>query len=97
MYLCRQTIAFIQHNAHFWTQLAVATVSNAALSEALDVLGQPSKRALLYQLKEGYGISADFDSSISIKRLQSALTEILGATGALLVMKIVFAKVDTRI
>ena len=74
-------------------------VPNAVLSEALDVLGQSSKRALLYQLRKGYNISIEkenLDSAISLERLQSALKDILGASGASMITKIVFAKLDSQ-
>lgn len=64
-----------------------------ALDKALNMLGQTSKKALLFHLKERYGISFD-DNAFSVEQLFSALRDILGNGGASIIMEKVFLERD---
>jgi hypothetical protein len=48
-----------------------------SLEKALDVLGEPSKKTLMFYVTEQCGIS--FESNCSIPQIESALKGILGA------------------
>lgn len=50
----------------------------AAFVRALDILGESSKQALLYHLKEHYGIVLEDASSFSLERLNVALQDLVG-------------------
>jgi hypothetical protein len=50
----------------------------AAFVGALDILGESSKQALLYHLKERYGIVPEDASSFSLERLNVALQDLVG-------------------
>jgi hypothetical protein len=50
----------------------------AAFVRALDTLGESSKQALLYHLKEHYGIVLEDASSFSLERLNVALQDLVG-------------------
>jgi hypothetical protein len=68
-----------------------------AFNEALDILGQPSKNALLFHLQE-HSISLDNDDksggSFTLEQLYSALQTTLGTGGADLIMESVRLKMD---
>jgi hypothetical protein len=50
----------------------------AAFVKTLDILGESSKQALLYHLKERYGIVLEDASSFSLERLNVALQDLVG-------------------
>ena len=63
-----------------------------ALDSTLDMLGQNSKRALLFHLKESCDISpAD---SFSLQQLDAALRQVLGTSGATVILEHVILEMD---
>lgn len=56
-----------------------------ALERSLDMLGEPSKKALLFHLTHTFKISLD---DISMEELESALKEILGESSSLVIASI---------
>jgi hypothetical protein len=66
----------------------------AAFDQVLDLLGHASKKALLFHLKQRYGISLNNWESFSLERLNVALQDLLGVTGAILILESVFVEMD---
>jgi hypothetical protein len=59
----------------------------AAFVRALDILGESSKQALLYHLKEHYGIVLEDASSFSLERLNVALQDLVGEAAEVIMGK----------
>jgi hypothetical protein len=57
-----------------------------ALERSLDMLGEPSKKALLFHLTHTFKIS--LDKNCSMEDLESALKEILGESSSLVIASI---------
>jgi hypothetical protein len=57
-----------------------------ALERSLDMLGEPSKKALLFHLTHTFKIS--LDENCSMEELESALKEILGESSSLVIASI---------
>jgi hypothetical protein len=70
------------------------SLATAAFDQALNMLGQPSKHALLFHLKERYGISVDGDVPFTFQQLRLALEKILGAATVDIILESVFVKMD---
>ena len=71
-----------------------ATLQVEALDSTLDMLGQNSKRALLFHLKESCDISLNPAGSFSLQQLNAALQQVLGASGATVILEHVILEMD---
>ena len=56
-----------------------------AVEEALDVLGQPAKRTILYYLYHQKKIRIETDYCSPLEEIQDALEDLLGSSAALIV------------
>lgn len=55
------------------------------IEEAFSILGEPSKKALIYHLQDHYAIDlSTFNDSIPVEKLEHALKDLLGEAGLLL-------------
>lgn len=70
------------------------SLATAAFDEALNMLGQPSKHALLFHLKERCDISIDGDVPFTFQQLRLALEKILGTATVDMILENVFVKMD---
>lgn len=62
-----------------------------ALDCTLDMLGQNSKKALLFHLKESCDMPLN---SFSLQQLEAALEQVLGANGATVILEHVILEMD---
>lgn len=65
-----------------------------ALDEALNMLGQLSKQALLFHLKEQHGISFDTSIPFTFEQLRLALECILGSPAVDIILERVLDEMD---
>jgi hypothetical protein len=84
----------VDNQSHSSYPERAATLQVEALDNTLDMLGQNSKRALLFHLKESSGISLNPANSFSLRQLDAALQRVLGASGATVILEHVILEMD---